>query len=124
MEVEKKEKTYTTTEVMEISGLTRAGLLRRARVFGFTKYCRYVLKKTKWGNYIKEFTFTESQVKQMGCDHPVTRNAKGCISQDNAADEETDTIELLKKEHPLVTDEKCFKRNWWPEVIPSILDEK
>ena len=126
MEVEKKEKTYTTTEVMEISGLTRAGLLRRARVFGFTRYCRYVLKKTKWGNYIKEFTFTESQVKQMGCDHLVSRRAIECEPQDNES-EDTETlgaIEKLKKEHPLVTNENCFKKNWWPEVIPSVLVEE
>ena len=124
MEVEKKEKTYTTTEVMEISGLTRAGLLRRARVFGFTKYCRYVLKRTKWGNYIKEFTFTESQVKQMGCDHLVSRRAIECESQDNINEhEEVSTIEQLKKEHPLVKDERCFKRSWWPEIIPSVLCE-
>ena len=64
-----KEKTYTTTDLMEITGLTRTAVLRRARPFGYTKYCRYVLKRTSWGNYIKEFSFTESQVRQMGCDH-------------------------------------------------------
>ena len=63
------EKMYTTTDLVEITGLTRAAVLRRARPFGFTKYCKYVLKRTSWGNYIKEFSFTESQVKQMGCDH-------------------------------------------------------
>ena len=45
------EKMYTTTDLMEITGLTRAGVLRRARPFGFTKYCKYVLKRTSWGNY-------------------------------------------------------------------------
>lgn len=44
-----KEKMYTTTDLMEITGLTRAAVLRRARPFGYTKYCRYVLKRTSWG---------------------------------------------------------------------------
>lgn len=125
MEKEKEGKTYTTTEVMEISGLTRASVLKRARMFGFTKYCRYVLKRTCWGNYIKEFTFTESQVRQMGCDHLVSRRAIECESQDNESDD-TETlgvIEKLKKEHPLVTNENCFKKNWWPEVIPSVFQD-
>lgn len=125
MEKEKKEKTYTTTDVMEMCGLTRAAVLKRARMFGFTKYCRYVLKKTLWGNYIKEFTFTESQVKQMGCDHLVMRNVTECDTQDNNNEVETlDVIERLKKEHPLVTDMNCFKKNWWPEVVPSVLKEE
>ena len=68
-----KEKTYTTTDLMEITGLTRAGVLRRARPFGFTKNCKYVLKRTSWGNYIKEFSFTESQVKAMEFDHYLHR---------------------------------------------------
>lgn len=123
MDVEKKEKTYTTTEVMEISGLTRASVLKRARRFGFTKYCRYVLKRTLWGNYIKEFTFTESQVKQMGCDHEVSRKECKPHESEGGETETLDVIERLKKEHPLVTDVNCFRKNWWPEVIPSVLDE-
>ena len=115
-----KEKTYTTTEVMEISGLTRAGLLRRARVFGYTKYCRYVLKKTKWGNYIKEFTFTESQVKAMGCDHYL-RDKKEEEVVERTREEK---LEDLKREHPLVTNEKCFTLSWFPETIPSVLSEE
>ena len=59
-----KEKIYTTTEVMEMSGMTRAGVLKRARPFGFTKGCKYLLKRTSWGNCIKECLFTESQGKR------------------------------------------------------------
>lgn len=116
-----KEKTYTTTELMEITGLTRAGVLRRARPFGFTKYCRYVLKRTSWGNYIKEFTFTESQVKAMGCDHKVEQTE---LQKDVEKTVSTEALETLKREHPLVTDERCFKRSWFPETIPSVLNEK
>lgn len=124
-DVEKKEKIYTTTEVMEISGLTRAGLLRRARVFGFTKYCRYVLKRTKWGNYIKEFTYTESQVRQMGCDHLVRWRNKECNLQDDVSEveEKASAIEELRKLHPLVTDDRCFLRNWWPDTVPKCFED-
>ena len=119
------EKTLTTTEIMGISGLTRATVLKRAKALGFTRYSKYVLKRTLWGNYIKEFTFTESQVKQMGCDHEVSRKAKECNAQENEPDkvENQDALAALKKEHPLVTNENCFKQNWWPETVPSVLNE-
>ena len=114
------EKMYTTTELMEITGLTRAGVLRRARPFGFTKYCRYVLKRTSWGNYIKEFTFTESQVKAMGCD----RDLRSEIVEAVVEKTNEEKLEQLKREHPLVTNEKCFTLSWFPEIIPSVLEEE
>lgn len=114
------EKTYTTTEVMEICGLTRASVLKRARPFGFTKYCRYVLKRTSWGNYIKEFTFTESQVKAMGCDHDLRKEKEEEVAEKTKEEK----LEELKKEHPLVTNEKCFTLSWFPETIPSVLKEE
>lgn len=115
-----KEKTYTTTDLMEITGLTRAAILKRARPFGYTKHCRYVLKRTNWGNYIKEFSFTESQVKAMGCDHYL-RSEK----EEEAAEKTMqEKLEEMRKEHPLVTDKKCFTLSWFPETIPSVLEEE
>ena len=114
-----KEKTYTTTELMEITGLTRAGVLRRARPFGYTKYCKYVLKRTDWGNYIKEFSFTESQVKAMGCDHVLRSEIVEAVEKTNE-----EKLEELKKEHPLVTDEKCFTLSWFPKTVPSVFEEE
>lgn len=29
------------------------------------------------------------------------------------------TIEELKKKHPLVRDVRCFDLNWWPDVVPD-----
>lgn len=120
-----KEKTYTVTDLMGITGLTRAAILKRARPFGYTKYCRYVLKRTSWGNYIKEFSFTESQVRTMGLDHELSAEAKARIIQNETADniEKEGVLERLKRGHPLVTDERCFKLSWWPETIPSIFQD-
>ena len=115
-----KERVYTTTEIMEISGLARNTVLKRAKDLGFTKYSRYVLKKTDWGNTIKEYTFTESQVKAMGCDHDL-RSQKVEVVVEKTNEEK---LEELKKEHPLVTDERCFKKSWWPETVPSVLKEE
>lgn len=114
-----KEKLYTTNDLMEITGLTRDGVLRCANAFGYTKYCRYFLKKTRWGNYIKEFSFTESQAKTMGCDHDL-RNEKKVEEVEKTSEEK---LEMLK-EHPLVTNEKCFTLSWFPETIPSVLEEE
>ena len=115
-----KEKTYTTTEVMEMCGLTRAAILYRARLLGFTKYCKYVLKRTSWGNYIKEYTFTESQVKTMGCDHDLRSEKEEEVTEKTKEEK----LEDLKREHPLVTDERCFTLSWFPETIPSVLEEE
>ena len=114
-----KEKMYTTTELVEITGLTRAAVLRRARPFGYTKYCRYVLKRTNWRNYIKEFSFTESQVKAMGCDHDLRSEIVEAVVEKTNEEK----LEQLKREHPLVTNEKCFTLSWFPETIPSVLQE-
>lgn len=114
------EKMYTTTDLVEITGLTRAAVLKRARPFGYTKYCKYVLKRTSWGNYIKEFSFTESQVKAMGCDHDL-RPEK--VEEEVSEKTKEEKLEELKKEHPLVTNVKCFTLSWFPETIPSVLKE-
>lgn len=115
-----KEKTYTVTDLMGITGLTRAAILKRARPFGYTKYCRYVLKRTNWGNYIKEFSFTESQVNAMGCDHDL-RSEKVEVVVEKTVQEK---LEELKREHPLVTNEKCFTLSWFPETVPSVSEEE
>lgn len=114
-----KEKMYTTTEIMQISGLARNTVLRKAKMFGFTKYSKYVLKKTYWGNTIKEYTFTESQVKAMGCDHDLRSEKEEKVAEKTREEK----LEELKKEHPLVTNEKCFTLSWFPETIPSVFIE-
>lgn len=42
------------------------------------------------------------------------------------ADVESDskTLEQLKREHPLVTDERCFNLNWWPDTVPVCFVEE
>ena len=115
-----KEKMYTTTELVEITGMTRAAVLIRARQFGYTKYCKYVLKRTSRGNCIKEFSFTESQVKAMGCDHYFHSEKKEKVAEKT----KEENLEKLKKEHPLVTDERCFTLSWFPETTPSVLSEE
>lgn len=113
-------KMYTTTELVEITGLTRAAVLRRARSFGYTKYCKYVLKRTSCENNIKEFSFTESQVKAMGFDHYLNSEKE----EEAAEKTREEKLEDLKKEHPLVTNEKCFTLSWFPETIPHVLSEE
>lgn len=77
------------------------------------------LRERVGGNYIKEFSFTDSQVKAMGCDHDL-RSQKVEVVVEKTNEEK---LEELKKEHPLVTDEKCFTLSWFPETIPSVLQD-
>lgn len=53
----------------------------------------------------------------MGFDHNL-RNQKVEVVVKKTNEE---NLEELKKEHPLVTDERCFTLGWFPETIPSIL---
>lgn len=115
-----KEKTYTVTDLMGITGMTRAAILKRARPFGYTKYCKYVLKRNSWGNYIKEFSFTESQVKAMECDHYLHREKEEEAAEKNVQEK----FEEMKREHPLVTDKRCFTLSWFPETIPFVMSEE
>lgn len=114
------EKIYTTTDLMDITGLSRAAVLKRARTYGYTKHSKYVLKRTSWGNYIKEYSFTESQVKAMGCDHDLrAEKVETVVEKSNK-----EKLEQLKREHPLVTDERCFTLSWFPETVPSVFLEE
>ena len=33
------------------------------------------------------------------------------------------SYDAVKEEHPLVTDERCLKFNYWPDVVPSCFEE-
>lgn len=114
------EKMYTTTELAEITGLSRKSVLRRARQIGYKKYCKYVLKRNSWGNYIKEFSFTESQVKAMEFDHYLHREKEEEAAEKNVQEK----FEEMKREHPLVTDKRCFTLSWFPETIPFVMNEE
>lgn len=99
-----KEKTYTVTDLMGITGLTRAAILKRARPFGYTK----------------EFSFTESQVKAMGCDHDLRSEIVEAVVEKIMQEK----LEEMRKEHPLVTDKRCFTLSWFHETVPSVLEEE
>ena len=33
-------------------------------------------------------------------------------------------FEEMKREHPLVTDKRCFTLSWFPETIPFVMSEE
>lgn len=33
-------------------------------------------------------------------------------------------LEQLRKEHPLVKDDRCFRLNWWPVTRPACFDDE
>ncbi len=64
-------------------------------------------------------TTTESQVKTMGCDYEDrSEKVEEIVEKIDEA-----RLEKLKREHPLVTDERCFIFSWFPETIPSYFNE-
>jgi hypothetical protein len=54
----------------------------------------------------------------MGCDHYLRSEIVEVVEKTNE-----EKLEDLKREHPLVTDERCFTLSWFPETIPSVLEE-
>lgn len=65
-------------------------------------------------------TTTESQVKTMGCDYDLrSEKVEEVVEKIDEA-----RLEKLKREHPLVTDERCFILSWFPETIPSGFSEE
>lgn len=69
---------------------------------------------------LMKITGTESQVKTMGCDHD-HRSEK---VEEVIEKIYEDRLARLKREHPLVTDERCFILSWFPETIPSGFSEE
>lgn len=99
---------YTTTDLMRKSGMSRMGLLKRCyRILGKTNR-RYVLRKSRQGNMIRELVFTEDEVKKLEL-----REVRG---KKTAGKEYGGAPEEMKRLHPLVTDERFFRTSFFPDV--------
>jgi uncharacterized linocin/CFP29 family protein len=56
----------------------------------------------------------------MGCDHYLRSEKEEEVAEKTREEK----LGELRKEHPLVTNEKCFTLSWFPETVPSVLEEE
>lgn len=65
--------------------------------------------------------FTYSEMKQIK-DLLEARKARQ-IKKPEQEEEKHLSIAELKKQHPLVTDERCFNLHWWPNIMPICFED-
>lgn len=118
--VPEENRVFTTTEIRQAVGCSKTLVMAFAKRKGFKplndNYKNGVMAQWDY-NFYKSFcnyfkALREKQQKQAEKRKKIT---------ENEPPEENKSIEELKRLHPLVTDERCFKLNWWPEVIPNNL---
>ena len=109
------EKVFTTEDIALLSGYSKEGVRGIMSKLGFkpkirpTKISRegvwdYTAYKAlmEWANY---------------------QNEKRAKLEAMKKTESTKTLEQLKAEHPLVSDVRCFKLSWWPDIVPDCFKE-
>lgn len=75
---------------------------------------------------IVETDFSEEDVKFVKDIYTKRENEKKEEERLKAEEKEKafqNNLEALRAAHPLVTDDRCFRLSWWPETLPSVLDE-
>lgn len=108
---DKKVKYYTTSDLMDISGFTRSGVFRRIKNTIGLNDREYDIVKTKNGNLIKVYKFTEEEVIKTGLLN-VKETPKKETKEEN--------LEELFKKYPYITDARYFQIDYFPDVTPNI----
>lgn len=97
------------TEISEQYGISRIFINRVTREYGI-QCCT----GRKNGKQVK--IFSDEQVRKI---------VKLYDKDKKPAAENKMTVEELKAGHPLVTDERCFRLEWFPDIVPvCFLDEE
>ena len=108
-------KTFTTKELTDATGYSAPSISRIALKYGYE-----TVQPSKTGTnrvwsmdfylFLKKYVAEKEQIKA----REERRKAR-------LGENKNESLEELKKEHPLVTDERCFKLNFWPETVPNNL---
>lgn len=116
---------YSTSELAKIANVTNSeirNICRRLKIDWEVRpsnnsRCAYYT----YADSLKIIAYTKN-AKQVREENQ--KKLKNLILKSYAKSEESKTIEELKKEHPLVTDERFFKTSYFPEVIPECFKEE
>ena len=109
-------RTFTTLEIADACGIAVQSVRNFANTY---HYESLAVRSSNTGRCaIWDFNFYKA-IKEV-----YERKAKEKekrLKAKKEPEEENKTLEELKRLHPLVTDERCFKLSWFPETIPNNL---
>lgn len=111
---EDTQKLFTTDEVGKILNVKPSNISSMAYRYGIKK----IIKATNKGRTYYFDYKAMREIKDYFDRRNKEREAKG-LQRLEAELTEKYSIEELKKLHPLVTDERCFRMSYWPETLPN-----
>lgn len=109
--VPETQKLYTTVDISELIGVTRTSVSGIAIKLG--------IKPFKEKGHNKSF-FTYEQMKQIYLYEEAVLNRKQKIKGTGT---KMLSLQELKKQHPLVKDERFFNLGYFPDVIPKNFED-
>jgi hypothetical protein len=110
-------RTFTTSELRAATGYSAPSISRLALqgVFETVYPCKIGIDAVwplEFYIWIKDHKAKMDERKKLMAKQKAEKNK-----------EDKKSLEEMKKEHPLVTDERCFKLSFWPETVPVNLAE-
>lgn len=109
-----KDRIFTTTEIKNALGCNKTLVLAYAKNKGFKPMNNDNYKNgicALWDyDFYKSFSNYLSDLRK--------KQKERSEKRVESSPEPMQELSELKKLHPLVTDEKCFKLTWFPETIP------
>lgn len=106
---------FTTNQMAEIIGVNTKMIMHYKRMLGIPG------RRVKTGK-LMECYFTYTEYKQI--ETIIKAKSKLFTKKPKVVESVNPAIEQLKQEHPLVTDERCFKQSWWPDTIPNCFQDE
>ena len=110
-------RTFTTSELRDATGYSAPSISRLALQSGFGTV---VPAKTGTDSVwpLEFYMWLKKHKARIDLEHQRIAKRKAKL-----VEEENKNIAEMKREHPLVTDERCFKLNYWPETVPNCLED-
>lgn len=97
----------------------------RAKIFLLEKELNLHPVETKIHSTIS-FLFSDEEDKKI-IEYFKNEKEKARIKKEEEIKAKREAFQLqlieLKKEHPLVTDDRCFKLSWFPDIVPDCFKE-
>lgn len=109
------ERVFTTEDIALLSGYSKEGVRGIMAKLGFKPKIRPT-KTSREG--VWDYTAYKALMEWANY-----HNEKRAKLEAMKKTESTKTLEQLKAEHPLVSDDRCFKLSWWPDTVPDCFKE-
>lgn len=98
---------FTTTDICKMTGATHSAIRSLAEKAGIETY----VSKTRHGIFLYDKSSVEQIIKLY--------RRQMTLQEIKKNRGEPKTIEQLRSEHPLVTDDRFFKLSYFPDTVPK-----